>query len=43
MSRRERRAVENKRVSNGRMRELLPDGLAFPTYREGLLDIIAGN
>ena len=32
-----RRATESKRVGNQRMREeLLPGGLAFPTYREGL-------
>ena len=33
-----RRATENKRVSNKRMRTLLPE-LAYPTYREGLRQI----
>jgi nucleoside-diphosphate-sugar epimerase len=39
-ARAQRRALENKRVSNGRMlAELLPAGLAYPTYREGLRQI----
>ena len=36
-----RRATEHKRVSNGRMRALLlPEGLAYPTYREGLAQVL---
>ena len=35
-----RRAREHKRVSNGRMRKLLPGGaLRYPSYREGLISI----
>ena len=37
-----RRNTELKRVSNKRLKEdLLPDGLLFPTYKEGLKDILA--
>lgn len=37
-----RRAVEHKRVANKRMRAtLLPNGLSFPSYREGLAHIAA--
>lgn len=37
-----RRATESKRVRNGRMRALIsPNGLAFPSYREGLTAIQA--
>ncbi|HRK17918.1 MAG TPA: SDR family oxidoreductase [Hyphomicrobiaceae bacterium] len=32
--------AENKRVSNARMKSELSFALAFPTYREGLLDIL---
>ena len=37
-----RRATENKRVSNARMRRLISrtGGLQYPTYREGLLAIL---
>jgi nucleoside-diphosphate-sugar epimerase len=39
-----RRATEHKRVSNARMRtHLLPEGLAFPSYREGLWRIHHGT
>ena len=31
-----RRATESKRVANGRLHELLPGGLRYPSYREGL-------
>ena len=35
-----RRAAEHKRVDNARMRRvLLPGGLRYPTYREGLAKI----
>lgn len=37
-----RRAVERKRVANGRLRaDLLPDGLKWPSYREGLRGILS--
>ena len=35
----QRRAMESKRVDNGRLRALLPQGLLHPTYREGLRSI----
>lgn len=39
-----RRLAENKRVRNKRMRELLsPQGLNFPTYREGLLAVLGAS
>ncbi|KAL1523072.1 hypothetical protein AB1Y20_018032 [Prymnesium parvum] len=41
--RKRRRKTESKRVYNGKMRQLLPQGgLSFPTYREGLLSIHQG-
>ena len=39
-----RRKKESKRVSNKRMREsLLPNGLLYPTYREGLKAVLDTN
>ncbi|KAL7457252.1 hypothetical protein ACHAWC_008768 [Mediolabrus comicus] len=39
-----RRKKESKRVSNKRMREsLLPNGLLYPTYREGLKAVLDAN
>ena len=37
-----RRGKESKRVGNRKMRaKLLPQGLAYPTYREGLRAVLA--
>ena len=34
--------MERKRVANGRLRaDLLPDGLKWPSYREGLRGILS--
>lgn len=37
------RATSDKRVSNRQLRELLGSRLAFPSYREGLAAIVAGD
>ena len=42
--REKRRKADNKRVANKRMKEgLLPDGLLYPTYREGLMAVLDTN
>jgi hypothetical protein len=42
--REKRRKTDNKRVANKKMKEsLLPDGLWYPTYREGLKAILDTN
>ena len=39
-----RRASEHKRVNNTKMRQqLLPDGLRYPSYKEGLRAILCGD